>query len=147
MQSVFKRLGCIAALALVTHAGMAAAQPAAAPSPQTTAAGVRYVSGGVGETQESAMRDIRGDYNLHLTFARAGTGEFLADVKVQIDQEGRQPFNAPVLATMSGPMLYVMLPDGQYRVRAETGGEVQNKVISISRGRARDLIVHFTAVS
>lgn len=124
MQSVARRWGCIAALALLAHAAVATAQPAAAPSTQTTAAGVRSVSGGIREAQESAMRDIRGDYNLHLTFARAGTGEFLADVKVQIDQEGRQPFNAPMLATSAGPLLYVMLPDGQYRVRAETGGEV-----------------------
>ncbi|UUZ63619.1 carboxypeptidase regulatory-like domain-containing protein [Polaromonas sp. P1-6] len=63
--------------------------------------GITYVSGGIGAGQAQAMKNMRKDYNLQLTFAEKGTGEYLADIKVNLqDAMGKK-----VLETVSpGPL-------------------------------------------
>ena len=86
----------------------------------TTENGITYVSGGIGEGQAQAMMGMRKDYNLQLTFAMKGTGEYLADVKVNIqDAKGKE-----ILETVSsGPLFYAKLPQGRYKVTAEFNGK------------------------
>ena len=138
MNPAIQRWGVALAVVLVTTAGAVAAQAPPSLAPQTSSSGIDYVTGGVGKAQQDAMANMKPDYTLRLTFAREKTGEFLADVKVQIDQEGRQPFNAPVLNVTAGPMLFAKLPDGEYRVRAETAGQVQSKTLTIRQGSAKE---------
>lgn len=48
-------------------------------------------------------------------------------------------------ATATGPMMFVKLPDGTYRVRAELDGQVQSHTVSIAPGKAQDLVVYLRA--
>ena len=131
--------------ALVLAAGPVAAQSDAVPAPMTTPAGVSYLSGGVGAGQQQAMKDVMKEYNLRLTFAQQG-GDYLAGVKVTIDQTAGKMASAPVLdATSNGPMLFAKLPAGKYRVRAAVDGQVQTRTVDVGEGRAQDLVVHFPA--
>jgi len=133
----------VAALALA--AGPVAAQTDAVPAPMTTPTGVRYISGGVGAGQQQAMKDVMKDYNLRLTFAQQG-GDYLASVKVTIDQTGGKMAGAPVLdAVSNGPMLFAKLPAGKYRVHAAVDDQVQVRTVDVGEGRAQDLVVHFPA--
>src|SRR5713101_7974110 len=78
--------------------------------PQKTPAGIEYVAGGIGEGREKAMKSMRKDYNLRLTFARPKTGAYLADVKVTIES----PKKEKVLDVVSpGPLLFANLPNGK----------------------------------
>lgn len=131
--------------ALVLAAGPVAAQSDALPEPMTTPAGVRYLSGGVGAGQQQAMKDVMKDYNLRLTFAQQ-SGDYLASVKVTIDQAAGKTAGAPVLdVTSNGPMLFAKLPAGKYRVRAAVDDQVQVRTVDLGAGRAQDLVVHFPA--
>ena len=47
---------------------------------------IRYVSGGVGKSEQLALRQAKPEYNLHLPFAHTG-GAFLARVPVTISGE------------------------------------------------------------
>ena len=81
--------------------------------------GVSYVSGGVGESSEQAMREVANQYNLHLTFA-AADGSYLADIPVTIqDSKGNT-----VLDTVSpGPLFYANLTPGTYTMAASANGK------------------------
>jgi hypothetical protein len=102
-----------------------AAEPT--PTPRTEG-GVKYVSGGVGVDEVQALRSIQHEYNLRLLFLVQGSGEFLADVKVKIqDAKGKT-----VLDTVSdGPRFLAKLAPGSYRIIAESEGKQIIKSVRI----------------
>jgi hypothetical protein len=120
-------------LAMLVAAPMLAATLGALP-PAQTQNGVAYVSGGIGEHQQAAMRAAAGRYSLMMTFAERD-GDFLNDIKVNIANSGGHT----VLDTLSGPMLLVDLPPGQYTVRADFGGETLVRSVDVKRGQNREL--------
>jgi hypothetical protein len=77
--------------------------------------GIRYISGGVGEDERTTLDALANQFNLHLMFARQGSGEYFAAVRVNIlDTHG-----ATVLTAESrGPWLFAQLPSGDYVVEA-----------------------------
>jgi hypothetical protein len=81
--------------------------------------GIRYVSGGVGESSRDELNALADEFNLHLMFATQGSGEYLSAVRVNIlDAQ-----NSPVLTAVSkGPWFYAQLPPGDYRVEATPTG-------------------------
>lgn len=80
--------------------------------------GIRYVSGGVGEGERAEIEALGNQYNLRLMFAKQG-GEYLSDVQVSIREErGSTAFDA----RSDGPLFYVQLPAGDYRVEATPAG-------------------------
>jgi hypothetical protein len=74
--------------------------------------GVKYVSGGVGLEERTALNSVVKDYNLKLVFAMV-SGEYLSNLMVVIqDAEGKL-----FLHTQSnGPWFLVDLPEGQYKI-------------------------------
>lgn len=134
----------LSAAMFVLASGAACAQGGAAPAQKVTPAGVAYVSGGVGNAQQQAMKDAMKDYDLRMTFARQQTGSYLASVKVTIDRmDGREAGTLVLDTVSSGPMLFVKLPDGKYDVRAEVEGQVQTRAVNIRQGQAQDVVIHF----
>lgn len=91
--------------------------------------GVAYLSGGIGSDQVIAMKAAAKDYTLMLTCAIKNTGEYLADVKVNItDKSG-----ASVLDTVTdGPILLARLAPGQYRLSADSDGDTVEKTVNIT---------------
>ena len=97
--------------------------------------GVSYISGGVGDQSEQAMREIANRYNLHLTFASAD-GSYLADIPVTIqDNSGNT-----VLDTVSpGPLFYANLTPGAYTVAASANGKTQTKQVEVQANSPRSV--------
>ena len=89
---------------------------------------ISYVSGGVGASEQEALKKVRSDYNLWLTFAVTGTGAFLADVPVTISDKSGQ---ALLEAVSAGPYLYARVPAGTYRVSADNEGQVQTRTVTV----------------
>lgn len=100
--------------------------------------GIAYLSGGIGE--DDPMLKASENYNLHMVFATQGSGEYLADIKVMIeDTKGRK-----ILQTDSpGPIFYVKLPAGNYRVTAGHQGNSLRKQITVNDRGSRDLYFHW----
>lgn len=95
----------------------------------TSAQGVRYVSGGVGETDREALKAMAGEFNLELMFAMQGGGEYLADVKVRIvDSKGAVVLDNVV---SKGPYFLAKLPSGSYTVEANANGQIQKNTAKI----------------
>jgi hypothetical protein len=96
--------------------------------PQTTAGGIRWVSGGIGFAESHELKKIENEYNLRLLFAVRGTGEYLADVVVIIQDHQGQPV---LEATAFGPRLLAQVPAGTYTVTATVGGETESRRITV----------------
>lgn len=113
------------------------------PLPSVRQAGnVRYMTGGIGANSAEAMRGLRARYPVNVTFALrdAGKNQFTAGVGVVIEDAS----GVPLLSVVTeGPYLYVDLPPGQYRLRAQEPrlGPPQDKVFRVQARRHVDLMV------
>jgi hypothetical protein len=98
-----------------------------------TDGGIRYVSGGVGESGRTDLQALSSQFNLHLMFATQGSGEYLSAVQVTILDSN----NSPVLSAESkGPWFYAQLPPGDYRVEVTPTGlrgedQTQRKAVHV----------------
>ncbi len=103
-------------LACTCAAGAMAAQAQGAMPPWQGAGPARYVCGGIGSDESTAMRAAMKDHPLALLFARAD-GAYLANVDVTI--KGGDANNAAALAfRASGQVCLVDLPNGRYVIDA-----------------------------
>jgi len=103
---------------------------------------VAFVSGGVGEEEHKALRAIQGQYNLHLTFAVKGSGEFASGVNVKIeDAKGRTFLDT----TADGPNLFVQLKPGHYKVTANRDGHVLAEEVAAPTKHGTAVVFHFPA--
>ena len=96
--------------------------------------GVRFVHGGIGAEERAVLQAMRAEYNVHMTFAVARQGNFVADVAVSlVDGGGRE-----VLRTVAeGPLLLAKLPPGTYAVTATFDGKAQMRKLTVrDKGRA-----------
>lgn len=123
-------LSMTASLALTVQAQP---QPAIDPGYPDPVAGtvmpeVPYISGGVGASEREELAQRKGQYNVHLLFAVAGSGEYLAGIPVQIDDHSGVTL---LEATSEGPYFYARLAPGEYRITAERAGERQTKGIQV----------------
>lgn len=141
---IFLAVATAAAIAAATVVFSPYVRGAAMLSEHTAPSGVTYVAGGIGKGQVDVMRSMRGNYNLRMTFARARTGEYLADIRVRIeDAHGK----SVVDAMAPGPLFYARLPDGKYRVSSTFGTQEQTRQVTIEKGRARELVFYFAPTS
>ncbi|BCU07906.1 carboxypeptidase regulatory-like domain-containing protein [Allochromatium tepidum] len=103
--------------------------PVPAPAPATdVASGVPYISGGIGVSERTEMQEVKSRFNLRLLFAVAGSGSYLADVRVRIDDAA-----GPTLleAVSQGPWFYASLAPGRYVLRVDNAGRIQTRDIEI----------------
>jgi hypothetical protein len=99
-----------------------------------------YVNGGVGKDEEVALHRIAKEFALRMTFSERKDGEFLADVPVVIaDARGNPVFELP----NAGPMLYVMLPNGKYKVSARFKGRTESQEVTLAGKDGKDLYFHW----
>lgn len=99
-----------------------------------------YLNGGIGKEEVGVMRRIAKEFPLRLTFSERKDGEFIADVPVVIsDAKGNPVFELP----KAGPMLYVMLPNGKYKVSARFKGLTESQEVTLSGKAGKDLYFHW----
>lgn len=83
--------------------------------------GIRYVSGGIGESERTELAAISNQFNLYLMFAQQGSGEYLSAVSVNISDARSQSI---LTAESKGPLFLVKLAPGDYNVEVTPTGEV-----------------------
>ncbi|KON79562.1 carboxypeptidase-like regulatory domain-containing protein [Azoarcus sp. PA01] len=119
--------------------GTALAQEAAPTLDVREFAGVRYMTGGVGEEERNQLLASAQDFNLKLVFAEK-SGNYLADVNVAIaDSTGRKVLEA----SADGPLMLAQLPPGNYRVTAMANGREQTRNASVTRTGQRSLTFYW----
>ncbi len=102
---------------------------------------VCYLSGGIGASEREALNKMASPekMNLKLVFAERG-GAFLSAAPVTITDESGA---VRLQVKTDGPWLFVKLPAGDYRYRAERGGHVQSGSVSVSETERTERVVSF----
>jgi hypothetical protein len=89
--------------------------------------------------EQNAMRALRADYNLQLTFATKQTGAYRSDVQLDIaDTKG----NSVLSVANTGPMFYAKLPPGTYRISAAAEGKTFKRTVKLGNA-PREMILHW----
>jgi hypothetical protein len=116
--------------------GMSAAPPLGAIlESKSTEEGVRYISGGVGVSEREGLAQVKSQYNLRLLFAVQGSGEYLSDIQVRVD-EAAGPTR--LAAVSKGPLFYARLPPGRYDLTVDAAGRVQTRQVTVPASGATD---------
>ncbi|MGE8324073.1 MAG: carboxypeptidase regulatory-like domain-containing protein [Pseudomonas sp.] len=90
--------------------------------------GIRYLQGGIGQDEANALRKTKG-YDLHVELSAGPAGEFQSGATVDIQSaQGKQMLNV----TDAGPLLYVQLPPGQYKVTGNAQGETKQQLVTVN---------------
>ena len=130
--------------AILLCASLLAALPFAASAQDAiiveTITATTYVNGGIGESEQATMRRIANEFPLRITFSAQKDGEFVADVPVVItDAKGNPVFEL----SKAGPLLYVMLPNGKYKVSSRFKGLTESQEVTLTGKDGKDLFFHW----
>ena len=118
------RSAAVLIIALLSGAGASALRADDADDqPNTNAAGITYVSGGIGSDSILALHAMESQYNLKLVCVDK-TGKYLSDVKVTITNGANKVL---LNSTTAGPVLMVKLPPGSYQIDASSADEAQHQ--------------------
>ncbi len=124
---------------LLVAAGMAVSVHTLAQAPMPapiTSGGITYLSGGVGEGEQTALRAQAKDYSMLIEFAEVEAGNprgvWTADVSLAVKS------GQTLVATLStnGPLLLLRLAPGTYTLDATHGGVLRSKTVQIKAGAA-----------
>lgn len=98
---------------------------------------IKYVTGGVGSEERSALEATQRDYNFRLMSANT-EGGLVGDTNIVIrDTKGNE-----ILRTTAGPIFYAELPNGKYTLEANSDGQVKQKTFSV--GQAKPATIHLS---
>jgi hypothetical protein len=98
--------------------------------------GIRYLSGGIGEGERAELDSVSGQFNLRLLFAMQGSGNYLADIRVNIlDSRGEVALSAE----SNGPWFFVQLPPGTYTIEVSIPDQLQRQTVRIEGSRQSQL--------
>ncbi|AYN16162.1 hypothetical protein CHR29_13830 [Pseudomonas monteilii] len=90
--------------------------------------GVRFLQGGIGQDEANALRKTPG-YDLHVELSKGPEGKFQSGANVDIQNAQGQP----VLSVMdAGPLLYVQLPPGKYKVTGNAQGQTVQQMVTVN---------------
>ena len=113
-------------LALYAHAEPADLNPNEL---RNTKSGANFMTGGIGREEVEAMRRVAKQYPLQLLLSEGRHGTALTDVAVNItDSTGNIVFKIQ----HAGPLLYVKLPAGEYKVSGNNNGLKQAQNITLA---------------
>ena len=90
--------------------------------------GIRYLAGGIGQDEANAMRHTQG-YDLHVELSTGPEGKFQSGATVDIQNaQGKSLLSVQDV----GPLLYVQLPPGQYKVIGQADGTTVQQQVTVN---------------
>jgi hypothetical protein len=126
-----------ASVPLAAHAQKPAVKPAVV---KADSAKMTFLNGGFGKEERNAMYRIEKAYPLRMTLSERKDGELIADVPVVIsDAMGNQVFELH----NAGPILFVKLPKGKYKVSARFGGLTESQEAVLDGKHGENLYFHW----
>lgn len=121
--------------------GYANAQDAAVSEQQGQIA--KYVNGGIGDSQTRYMQSIAKNWPVRIMFSQLKADEFIAGVNLLITDNRDTTF---LQLDSAGPLTYVQLPPGTYRVTASFEGQSQTRKVAVGGKNKRDVHFHWKGV-
>jgi hypothetical protein len=122
---------------MAAHAQLTLGQQSTMVQTVTTSA---YLNGGVGLDEQATMRGLAKEFPLRIVFSEGRDREFLADVPMEISDSSGNPI---FQLRSAGPMLYVMLPQGRYKVSARFKGVTRTQQVTLAGNDRKDVLFHW----
>ena len=120
--------------------GVTSAVDATVIEPQTSPNGTRWVSGGIGLEERSAIASLEDEYTLKIITAAKRKTAFATDVSFAIRDAG----GATVLdGQVEGPWTLVKLSPGTYIVEVSSRGEMQAQKVTVGDGPRAQIAFYF----
>lgn len=126
---------------LLSFFGHAHAQDAAVSEQQGQIA--KYVNGGIGDGQTRYMKSIAKNWPMRIMFSQLKADEFISGVNLLITDNRDTTF---LQLDSAGPLTYVQLPPGTYRVTASFEGQSQARKVVVGGKNKSDLHFHWKGV-
>ncbi|MBK1732307.1 hypothetical protein CKO41_11000 [Thiococcus pfennigii] len=102
---------------------------------RSTEEGVPYMSGGIGVSEREELAQVKSQYNLRLLFAVQGSGEYLSNIQVRVEEvSGR----TRLAAVSQGPFFYARLAPGRYNLTVDAAGQVQTRQVTVPANGATE---------
>lgn len=90
--------------------------------------GTLYLNGGIGKDEQVQMHKDAHNWPLRMTFSDKSNNEFVAGVKLKVfAKDGR----AVLRLKDAGPMTYVQLPQGEYRITASYKNDMLTRMVHV----------------
>jgi hypothetical protein len=105
----------------------------------TSASGVKFATGGIGEDEVTAMHRMANQFSLNIIFS-AGAGSAATNVNAVIFNEAG---DAVFRIKGAKPLLYVDLPAGKYRILATYHNLKQGYVFNLASEKNQKLILNW----
>ena len=105
--------------------------------------GISYVSGGVGDEQQTALAAASKQFNLKLTLAGT-TGHYMGGAEIRIDDTTGKTLLA---TSATGPMFLAKLPSGTYKVHATADGKTNTRDVTIPRNGQKQFVMTWPDIS
>ena len=98
--------------------------------------GIRYASGGVGESERAELNSLSNQFNLRLLFAMQSSGDYLSDVRVNaLDSRG----GVVLSAQSNGPWFFAQLAPGTYTIEVGILDQTQRQTVRVDSSRQSQL--------
>ena len=105
--------------------------------------GTTFINGGIGQEEADEIRAKAGTFNLHIYMSEGKNGQSITGVEVAIiDKKGEIKFNLLDV----GPILYLQLNKGSYKITAKFNDVTVVKNISINKKSPRDIYLHWDSL-
>jgi len=96
-----------------------------------SATGINFINGGIGREEVETIRKAAKKFPLQLLFSEGKAGRALTDIGLTItDINGAAVFTWK----KAGPLLYIDLPAGKYKVSGNYNGTKQSHIITLVAG-------------
>ena len=90
--------------------------------------GTLYLNGGIGKDEQARMHQDAHHWRLRMTFSDRSDNEFVAGVQLKVFDKAGQ---LVLRLKDAGPMTYVQLPQGDYRVTASYQGNRLERMVHV----------------
>lgn len=101
--------------------------------------GISYLQGGIGLDESTALQQASG-YSLHITLSIGPENKYLAGVELAVQSSAGQPL---LSLHDVGPLVFVKLAPGHYRVVASFEGEQQQQGVQVDAGAPTKVNLHW----
>lgn len=113
----------------IAFAVLAIAAAGALQAQAAASADEKLVCGGVGNDARRELASTMRGANVSLEFSLAGRGNYVADVDVTLTPTGNP--GAAFSVRTEGPICYLQLPPGRYRVEAAYNGTTKSAMVNV----------------
>jgi hypothetical protein len=105
-----------------------------------TASGIRFINGGISEEQADDIRRTAKNFSLQVLFSGGSAGGWLTDVSFMIfNEKGKTVFSNK----QSGPILFIDLPAGNYKIIGHYNAVKQSVLLSLSAQKQQRVILNW----